>query len=323
MPDYRVQLLHRLGFPVTKENLRFLNSWQAQEGGHTKNDARFNWLNTTKGSQYPSINSVGVRSFPNLATGIRYTADTLRNGRYPDILAGLKSGNPYAAPVADDLSVWVSGSPTKGLGYASKVLGKNVRQPKQSRRLAAYLESGVVVPQPTAAKSPEARQAVLAYFMASNQALMTGQRQPDFAPYAEIAKALRAKSTPPSPANVETTRRVQSAAKAANGAFLQAPTSWKATHPTDNLGWGKSSAVDIMSRPGTPVGAPEDGTLVRHGSAQGGESLYFKSDSGFDYWLGHIESDLPSGTRVRKGDVVASISSRHPRPHLHIDKRRL
>jgi hypothetical protein len=96
---------------------------------------------------------------------------------------------------------------------------------------------------------------------------------------------------------------------------------WKPTHVTDGLGWGTKTAADIMAAPGTPVGAPESGTVVRLGSAQGGQSMYFKGDSGKTYWLGHIDGEysLPPGTHVRGNDVLSRVSSDHAAPHLHID----
>lgn len=96
---------------------------------------------------------------------------------------------------------------------------------------------------------------------------------------------------------------------------------WKGTHITDGLDWnhGQRTAVDIMGRAGMPVGAPEDGTIVRWGSAQGGQALYFQGVSGRRYWLGHIDNMLPVGARVQANQQIATISSDHPRPHLHID----
>lgn len=107
------------------------------------------------------------------------------------------------------------------------------------------------------------------------------------------------------------------------GDVLVPPTSWKGTHVTDGLDWGTRTATDIMARPGTPVGAPEDGMIVRWDpeGAQGGGSMWFKSDSGRMYWLGHIAQGVAPGTRVRRGQPIAVISPDHPRPHLHIDVR--
>lgn len=337
MADYRVELLHRLGFPVTKANLRFLGSWQAQEGGATHNDATFNWFNTTRGSQFPSINSVGVRAYPNFNTGITETAATLSNGRYPDILAGLKAGNPYKAPISDDLSTWVSGSPTRGLSYAQRVLGGRgaVAEPK-ARTVAKAVSKGQTTKAPRTA-APDltaARSTLMQYFIASNNALIQGEAPPDFTPYGVMARNLAAQArqtAPKRPAAVNTIQPSPQSHKAAKShtttskGFLQAPTSWTGTHVTDGLGWGTKTAEDIMSDPGTNVGAPEDGTVVyfHPTGAQGGGSMLFRTNSGHEYWLGHIANGVSPGTRVRKGDVIASISADHPRPHLHIDERDL
>jgi murein DD-endopeptidase MepM/ murein hydrolase activator NlpD len=99
---------------------------------------------------------------------------------------------------------------------------------------------------------------------------------------------------------------------------------WKGTHVTDNLDLNKGArtAGDIMGKPGTPIGAPEDGTIVRYGSAQGGKSMYFKGVSGKTYWLGHIEHSIPPGTKVKANQPIATISSDHKNPHLHIDATR-
>jgi hypothetical protein len=99
------------------------------------------------------------------------------------------------------------------------------------------------------------------------------------------------------------------------------PTIGTGTHVTDGLDWnhGDKTARDIMAKPGTPIGAPEDGQIVRWGSAQGGEAMYFKGSSGRMYWLGHIDDRLPVGTNVKAGQAMAVVSSKHKAPHLHFD----
>lgn len=126
MADWRVAVLRKLGAPPTKQNLKFLSAWQRWEGGHTNNSASWNWLNTTMGKNYTPINPQNVRAFPNFDVGTSYTAQTINNGRYTNIVKGLRAGNPYKFNVREDLSVWVSGSPTKGLDYAARVLGTTV-----------------------------------------------------------------------------------------------------------------------------------------------------------------------------------------------------
>lgn len=121
--DWRVDVLERGGWPVTEENMRFLSAWQKQEGGHTDNDATWNWLNSTQGTG-KSINQVGVKAYSSYNTGVTMTVATINNGRYPNIVQGLAAGDPYSQyGVAQDLSTWVSGKPTGNLEYAGRVLG--------------------------------------------------------------------------------------------------------------------------------------------------------------------------------------------------------
>jgi len=128
MAEWRTALLKSLGVPVTPRNKKFLSAWQRWEGGHTNNDARFNWLNTTRNTPgaVASINSVGVKAYRSFDDGIQALTETLRNGRYQDILDGLAAGDPYSAKPVAGLSTWVSGSSDGNLGYASKVLGTKV-----------------------------------------------------------------------------------------------------------------------------------------------------------------------------------------------------
>lgn len=104
------------------------------------------------------------------------------------------------------------------------------------------------------------------------------------------------------------------------GKTMVLPTKWKSTHPTSGLeSEGFNHAIDIMGHPGTPVAAPVSGKIIRHGSAQGGSSIYFQGDDGRMYWIGHIESNFPVGQKVKRGQVIAQISSDHKAPHVHLD----
>src|SRR5574337_767947 len=128
MADWRSALLASVGARPTPQNLAFLQNWQRMEGGATNNDATFNWLNTTLNAPgaIRSINSAGVKAYDTQAHGIAALASTLKNGRYGDILAGLRSGNPYQSNVAAGLETWVSGSPTGNPTYAKRVLGEKI-----------------------------------------------------------------------------------------------------------------------------------------------------------------------------------------------------
>jgi len=127
MADWESTYLRTAGFPDTPANRRLLSTWQRYEGGHTKNNARFNYLNTTQNmSGARSINSVGVKAYRTLQQGALAWAKTLKNGRYSDLYQGFKTGDPYKTNVVRGLSTWLSGSPDSAHGheYASRVLGE-------------------------------------------------------------------------------------------------------------------------------------------------------------------------------------------------------
>ncbi len=313
MADWRTAVLRRLGAPPTKQNLRFLSTWQRWEGGHTNNDARFNWLNTTRDAPgaIGTINSVGVQKFKSFDFGVQATAATLMNGRYDDIVAGLASGNPYKVKPIAGLSTWVSGSPTGNTKYAQKILGTQASLASQPTRQVSAPKLSPV------GKAPD---------LGSWEWTMDfvfGKRDPAFA---ELMKTLSPFEdevrSDAGPTHGGHNHAFGGTPRKVTGKTLQPGTSWAGTHVTDNLNWnnGKQTAVDIMADPGTSVLAPESGTVVRHGGAQGGSSLYFLSDSGHLYWMGHIENIIQPGGRVKRGQPVAVISGDHGAPHLHIDR---
>lgn len=109
-----------------------------------------------------------------------------------------------------------------------------------------------------------------------------------------------------------------------NGKMLQPGTTWSGTHVTDSLGWGTKTAQDVMAAAGTGVGAPEDGRVVyfHPTGAQGGGSMKFVSDSGYEYWLGHIADGVRPG-RYKRGQKIAVIADQDVSAHhLHIDRRK-
>lgn len=106
--QFSTSLLKKIGAPFTPSNLAFLNQWQAQEG----TSAAFNPLATTQGARGArNFNSVGVKDYLNSLQGLDATAKTLKNGYYPDIVAGLRQGNPWGnSHVASELNTWGTGS---------------------------------------------------------------------------------------------------------------------------------------------------------------------------------------------------------------------
>lgn len=170
--DWRRAVLRQMGAPITTRNLQFLTSWQRWEGGHTNNDARYNWLNTTKTAPgvTGSINSVGVKAFDSFDNGVAATIATLQNGRYDDIVAGLRSGDPYKAKPTAGLSTWVSGSPTGNLGYSAKVLGLKPEDVKAQASQAYQAGPAAVVngPSPVQALAYQQQRSAAFLAMANN-----------------------------------------------------------------------------------------------------------------------------------------------------------
>lgn len=121
-------LLTRMGYPVTTENMTSVLAWQIQEGGHFNNAATFNPLNSTLGHKtYGSMNSVGVATYPDYETGMTQTIKTLNLHYYDKIRADLKAGADPAVTTADikasPWGTWHGGASTKGaLNQAGKYL---------------------------------------------------------------------------------------------------------------------------------------------------------------------------------------------------------
>jgi hypothetical protein len=127
--QWAATFLTDIGAPVTSENIKFMNAWALQEGGGGKN----NPLNTTQPG-YGGTNAVwaskantaGVKDYPTVDAGIQATVKTITNGKYNDILAGLKSGTSALATAqgARSLNTW-------GTGQAAvvKKLGGNLPTP--------------------------------------------------------------------------------------------------------------------------------------------------------------------------------------------------
>lgn len=124
---FAVRVLHQIGAPVTKANLRFINAWAHREG----TSARFNPLATTQPeSGASSFNSVGVRNYTSLSEGARATATTLQNGDYGDVLHALRGGHPSLRTHFAGLKTWsgggydnLAGEPTGNMPLSAKSSG--------------------------------------------------------------------------------------------------------------------------------------------------------------------------------------------------------
>lgn len=126
--------LQFMGLPTTQQNIDFLVSWAAMEGGNWNNTARYNPLNTTlryNGSTVMSGgNTAGVQAYSSWQDGLTATAQTL-NG-YPEIMRALESGDAEQAnqsgQLANDFSRWSGGGYTQigsNTGYATQATTPN------------------------------------------------------------------------------------------------------------------------------------------------------------------------------------------------------
>ncbi|HUQ63809.1 MAG TPA: M23 family metallopeptidase [Acidimicrobiales bacterium] len=63
---------------------------------------------------------------------------------------------------------------------------------------------------------------------------------------------------------------------------------------------------DIFAPRGTPVRAPDDGSVRFAEDALGGKAAYVTRADGTFYYMAHLDgyADIPSGSRVKQGDVV-------------------
>jgi RHS repeat-associated protein len=88
-------------------------------------------------------------------------------------------------------------------------------------------------------------------------------------------------------------------------------------HWTENLlGY---PAIDFAASRETPVVAVESGRVREFSSAIGGEALYFRGDSGVDYFYAHLRSPRVSrGERIQAGRVLAVLAPLPDLDHLHL-----
>ena len=115
---WAVAQLASIGALPTKANIESLISWANHESPWNASppdgaEYTHNPLNTTySGGAVGSVNSVGVKVYPDWPTGITATANTLLGG-YPDIVARLRAGVGLCGWTSGEFSTWSGG------GYSS------------------------------------------------------------------------------------------------------------------------------------------------------------------------------------------------------------
>lgn len=122
--QWATDFLTRLGKPLTDDNINAVTTWMAWEGGHWKNSAHYNPLNTTLDTKNAtgSMNSVGVKRYNSWEAGLDATIQTISTGKYgyDAILNALSKGNdPQAVISAVNNSKWGTNIPTNSGGGSS------------------------------------------------------------------------------------------------------------------------------------------------------------------------------------------------------------
>jgi hypothetical protein len=144
--DFAKAFLKKIGAPQTQDSIDALKIWQNHEGGHFKNSAKYNPLNTTLGGKYgsESMNHVGVKVYKSWEDGLNATIDTLTGKNadkrgYTDIIEALKAGKSKEDILtAINSSAWVTGkvggspynfdgktTPTTNAGWSGMTPGSN------------------------------------------------------------------------------------------------------------------------------------------------------------------------------------------------------
>ena len=120
--SFALALLRKLDITPTNAAINAVMAWQQEEGGHWKNSAAYNPLNTTyEGGAVAIVNDHKVKAYADWESGVNATAATLTGADskargYDRIISALKSGDQtdiYAAILA---SSWVgrNGVDSKG-----------------------------------------------------------------------------------------------------------------------------------------------------------------------------------------------------------------
>jgi len=118
--EWATGLLQKMGAPVNDASVNALTTWMRHEGGHWKNSADYNPLNTTLDmSNNESMNSVGVKRYKSWEEGYAATIGTLTGKNagdrgYTAIVDALKSGaSTDTILAAVNNSAWMTGKTGK------------------------------------------------------------------------------------------------------------------------------------------------------------------------------------------------------------------
>lgn len=322
---FAVSLLKKLNIPANSQNVRALVGWERAEGGHWNNNARYNPLNTTQPE--PGAGNTGtqgnIKVYRNWDQGLNATVETLRNGRYGNILQALRSGNAGQVAQAIGSSPWGTSA-----SLIQRVIGGTPGQPVSAGALGGQKPAK---PKQQVGAGGAGRAAKLAAFSAyaanphlpgaSTElalSLLSAQRQAQ-----QPAPNAPKPRTPPSSGP---------AAGAKKGDPVLHGTGVGGAHQTAGLpGY---PARDYFAPAGSAAVAPVTGRVFKlsgHdpklGPVEGaggplGWSVYIHGTDGRDYYLTHMGSrNVRVGETVRQGQKIGTVANYHSygRPdHIHL-----
>ena len=120
--DFAKALLQKLNIPVTPGAIEALSIWQQKEGGHWRNSAAYNPLNTKLEDGAVAELDSGVKAYGSWEAGVSATASTLTGNQstsrgYDNIIAALRSGDSTTAIAAILASSWDGAGGGTNTGY--------------------------------------------------------------------------------------------------------------------------------------------------------------------------------------------------------------
>jgi hypothetical protein len=251
--QWATAVLRKLGKPVNDRSVSNLVGWARAEGGHTANDARYNYLNTTQ--PMPGAGNTGtqgnIKVYRSLQQGIDATVKTLRNGRYGGIIQALDS-SPQRLAAAIDSSPWGTHNPSLASIIAS---ASGTRPASGSYGAGSPSTSSLPASSPVSTAAPSgdgsSQQAAL------QQYLLTEKQDPNA--LLNLAAATQGAAATPADAGSNLVP------DDSPNTPLKAPTQGAASA----LGWVQSKLGDPSSR---ETGGPNQGGLASYANKQFGMS---------------------------------------------------
>lgn len=129
--QFAIAVLQGIRAPVTRANIAWIIAWSRFEGSTAANNP-MDTTQRTSGS-VGTYNSVGVQEYGSFQAGVAATVQTLKNGYYPEIIAGFQSGNIHTAytsrktKILPQLMTWGGGA----------IFWQNVASASLSERVSA------------------------------------------------------------------------------------------------------------------------------------------------------------------------------------------